>query len=163
MKRIFVAILTLIMCLSLCACSGGGSKKLMLTDSDGKTTSFSAKELEKIRDTDGRTWSTYKSATISGSGKITDITPVAGTGSFYTDLTVVRGGKTYEYKYTEVEIDDNIILLTRRETFNDFYVGDTVSFNGKLVSGSSDIWLLIDCCGKNDYDNPELNIVLAQG
>ena len=160
MKKTMALLLAIMMCLSLCACGSSG-KKLLLTDSDGKTTSLSVKEIEKIRDTDGRTWSAYEEGTISGSGKITDITPVAGTGHFYADLTVVRGGKTYEYKYTEVEIDDDIILLTRRETFDDFYVGDTVSFNGKLVSGASTIWLLIDCCGKNDYDNPELNIALV--
>lgn len=161
MKKILSLILALIMCLSLCACGGGG-KSLSISDGDGKITELSAKELEKIRDTDGRTWSSYENGTISGSGKITKIESVADTGHFYTDLTVVRNGTTYEYQYDEVEIDEDIILLTRRETFTDFYVGDTVSFHGKLVKGSSDIWLLIDCCGENDYDNPELNISLVQ-
>ena len=161
MKKLMTLLLVLAMVLSLCACGGGG-KNLSVTDGEGNTSSLSVKELEKVRDTDGRTWSSYESGTITGSGKITDITQVAGTGYFYTDLTLVRDGKTYEYKYTEVTIDDDIILLTRRETFNNFYVGDTVSFEGKLETSNNDMWLFIDCCGENDYDNPELNIVLVQ-
>lgn len=159
MKKVIALCLVLAIGLSLCACSGGG-KKLSIVDNNGAAVSLSVKELEKIRDTDGRQWSNYKGAAVSGSGKITDITNVAGTGKFYADSSVVRNGKSYEYKYVEVTIDDEIVLLTRRETFVNFYVGDTVSFEGEIVEGASTIWFLIDCCGENDYDNPELNISL---
>ncbi|MBP3698871.1 MAG: hypothetical protein J6J01_05260 [Oscillospiraceae bacterium] len=160
MKRLFTLILVLIMVFSLCACGGGGSKYTIYAN-DGTTASLSAKQLIEVHDTDGRQWENYMGARIKGSGKVTEIS--AGDDPFYATLSTVitnaDGTRTEKkFKYVTVEIDDKTILLTRQETFDNVYVGDTVSFEGVIESGKTDMYLLVNCCGNTDYDNPEMHI-----
>ncbi|MBR5571795.1 MAG: hypothetical protein IKV99_04050 [Oscillospiraceae bacterium] len=160
MKRFIALALVLVMALSLCACGGGGSKYTIYAK-DGTTASLSATQLIKVHDTDGRQWANYEGATIKGTGKVTDIS--AGDDPFYTTQSTVTtnadGSRTEKkFKYTTVEIDNKTILLTRQETFDNIYVGDTVSFEGVIETGKTDMYLLVDCCGNTDYDNPEMHI-----
>ena len=161
MKRIFVWGLLLLMVCSLCACGGGGGSKYTVYANDGTTASLNAKQLIKVHDTDGRQWENYMGAKVKGSGKVTDIS--AGDDPFYatqsTVTTSLDGTKTEKkFKYVTVEIDDKTILLTRQETFDNVYVGDTVSFEGVIETGKTDMYLLVNCCGNTDYDNPEMHI-----
>ena len=154
MKKTISLIQVLVLCLSLCAC--GGSATCTVTFSDGSTKTLSSSELINICSNDAVSWKSYVGATISGTGKITKIEEGA-TGFYNITNSVVRDHVEYKYQYYQVTINNSIIVLTRAEVFSGMSVGDTVSFEGEINSGSSAVAIRVDY-GNDSPDYPQQHI-----
>lgn len=156
MKKLFAFILTLLMCLNLCACSRSSS--CTVTFKDGTTQTLTVDEILDIRSDDEITWEKYANSEINGEGKITAIKK-GSTGFAYITSATVKDGITYTYDYYTVEIDDFVEVLVRAETFEGITVGDNVRYNGRINSNNIGVCLQVDC--ENDpLDNPQPHIFL---
>lgn len=120
MKRVIALWVAIMMCLSLCACGGGGSK-FTITCKDGTTETMSANELTEVSSNDVRYKQKYAGAHVSGEVKIESIEASITTSKGHIEAVNIGFGHM-----------DLILVDVPSEYVANLDVGDTIPVSGTI-------------------------------